>query len=208
MQAVVGAMGPVTNNKLGNRSVNAQIMQGRITNAILSVPPEFRAQAAWSGTILQKIWGPLSWGMLRLDSSSVDDNPRVQFNYFGDLGDLATCELGVRTVLNTASASSLASLQYTDESIPEQLRAVRDAVQSTWPTRDFGNYTQDSINIRQWCLDSVTTIWHYHGGCLAGDVVEQDYRVIGVQSLRVIDGSTFWRSPGTNPQATVMMLGR
>jgi len=26
--------------------------------------------------------------------------------------------------------------------------------------------------------------------------------------LRVIDGSTFNYSPGTNPQATVMMLGR
>ncbi|KAJ0954504.1 putative FAD/NAD(P)-binding domain superfamily [Helianthus annuus] len=29
-----------------------------------------------------------------------------------------------------------------------------------------------------------------------------------LDSLRVIDGSTFDYSPGTNPQATVMMLGR
>ncbi|BBG98656.1 Glucose-methanol-choline oxidoreductase family protein [Prunus dulcis] len=27
-------------------------------------------------------------------------------------------------------------------------------------------------------------------------------------SLRVIDGSTFYHTPGANPQATVMMLGR
>lgn len=210
MQAVVGTMvGPTSdNNKLGNRTLNAQVMQARIINAVLSVPQEFRAQAAWSGTILQKIWGPLSWGVLRLNSLSVNDNPRVRFNYFQEQDDLATCEQGVRTVLKTVAATSLASLQYTDESIPEELRPVRDAVQSSWPTRDFGNYTQDSVNIRQWCLDSVTTIWHYHGGCLVGDVVEHDYRVIGVQSLRVIDGSTFRRSPGTNPQATVMMLGR
>jgi choline dehydrogenase-like flavoprotein len=32
--------------------------------------------------------------------------------------------------------------------------------------------------------------------------------VFGVQRLRVIDSSTFKYSPGTNPQATVMMLGR
>ncbi|PNX81343.1 protein HOTHEAD-like, partial [Trifolium pratense] len=32
--------------------------------------------------------------------------------------------------------------------------------------------------------------------------------VLGVDALRVIDGSTFNYSPGTNPQATVMMLGR
>lgn len=52
------------------------------------------------------------------------------------------------------------------------------------------------------------TIWHYHGGCQTGAVVDRDYRVLGVDSLRVVDGSTFHDSPGTNPQATVMMLGR
>lgn len=52
------------------------------------------------------------------------------------------------------------------------------------------------------------TIWHYHGGCQVGKVVDHDYKVLGVDALRVIDGSTFYYSPGTNPQATVMMLGR
>jgi len=32
--------------------------------------------------------------------------------------------------------------------------------------------------------------------------------VLGVSGLRVVDGSIFSRSPGTNPQATVMMMGR
>lgn len=41
-----------------------------------------------------------------------------------------------------------------------------------------------------------------------GRVVDSDYRVTGIDALRVIDGSTFRDSPGTNPQATVMMLGR
>ncbi|KAG9135965.1 hypothetical protein Leryth_023733 [Lithospermum erythrorhizon] len=58
------------------------------------------------------------------------------------------------------------------------------------------------------CKDTVTTIWHFHGGCLVGRVVDHDYKVIGIDALRVIDGSTFDYSPGTNPQATVMMLGR
>jgi hypothetical protein len=51
------------------------------------------------------------------------------------------------------------------------------------------------------------TIWHYHGGCQVGRVVDTEYRVLGVDALRVIDGSTFNASPGTNPQATVMLLG-
>ncbi|CBI31861.3 unnamed protein product, partial [Vitis vinifera] len=65
-----------------------------------------------------------------------------------------------------------------------------------------------SIFLEQFCIDTVMTIWHYHGGCHVGRVVEPDYKVIGVDGLRIIDGSTFNHSPGTNPQATVMMLGR
>ncbi|KAE8712867.1 hypothetical protein F3Y22_tig00110223pilonHSYRG00259 [Hibiscus syriacus] len=56
--------------------------------------------------------------------------------------------------------------------------------------------------------DTVMTIWHYHGGCQVGRVVDLDYRVFGVDAPRVIDGSTYNYTPGTNPQATVMMLGR
>ncbi|KAI5336471.1 hypothetical protein L3X38_015738 [Prunus dulcis] len=53
------------------------------------------------------------------------------------------------------------------------------------------------------------TIWHYHGGCQVGRVVDKGYGVLGIDSLRVIDGSTFYHTPaGANPQATVMMLGR
>ncbi|RVW59456.1 Protein HOTHEAD [Vitis vinifera] len=65
-----------------------------------------------------------------------------------------------------------------------------------------------SIFLEQFCIDTVMTIWHYHGGCHVGRVVDPDYKVIGVDGLRIIDGSTFNHSPGTNPQATVMMLGR
>lgn len=196
-------------NKLNDRPVTAQALQSRILGAILETPlGPARLQATWGGTILQKIWGPQSWGLLRLASVDAADNPRVRFNYFQDEGDLATCEQGIRLAMDTVAAPALASLQYTNDSVPAPLRPVWDAVTSTWPSRDDTNATQDSLNIREWCLDSVTTIWHSHGGCVVGDVVDEEYRVMGVQSLRIIDGSTFWQSPGTNPQATVMMLGR
>ncbi|KAJ8448671.1 hypothetical protein Cgig2_010558 [Carnegiea gigantea] len=38
--------------------------------------------------------------------------------------------------------------------------------------------------------------------------VEKDYMAIGTEGLGVIAGSTFHESPGTNPQAIVMMFGR
>lgn len=69
-------------------------------------------------------------------------------------------------------------------------------------------HTNDTESLEQFCKDTVTTIWHYHGGCQVGKVVTPDYRVMNVNRLRVIDGSTFNESPGTNPQATVLMMGR
>jgi choline dehydrogenase-like flavoprotein len=41
----------------------------------------------------------------------------------------------------------------------------------------------------------LTNLMHYHTAS----------RVLAVSGIRVIDGSTFSKSPGTNPQATVMM---
>ncbi|PHU01056.1 hypothetical protein BC332_30843 [Capsicum chinense] len=41
--------------------------------------------------------------------------------------------------------------------------------------------------------------------CLIGKVVDRNLRLFG--ALRVVDGSTFTISPGTNPQATLLMLG-
>lgn len=50
------------------------------------------------------------------------------------------------------------------------------------------------------------TIWHFHGGCEVGYVVNQKYQVNGVEGLRIVDASTFTNGPGTNPRATTMML--
>nr|GEW91591.1 protein HOTHEAD-like [Tanacetum cinerariifolium] len=40
------------------------------------------------------------------------------------------------------------------------------------------------------------------------NTIDDEYKVIGVNFLRVIDGSTLLNSSGTNPQASVMMLER
>jgi choline dehydrogenase-like flavoprotein len=66
----------------------------------------------------------------------------------------------------------------------------------------------DDAQLSSYCKGIVRTMWHYHGGCVVGKVVDTDYRVLRTNALRVIDGSTFVNSPGTNPQVTVMMFGR
>ncbi|CAI0547031.1 unnamed protein product, partial [Linum tenue] len=155
------------------------------------------------GVILEKVRGPLSSGDLKLRSRSPRDNPAVTFNYFKDPQDLRGCVEGMRSIINLINAPSFARLRYAH--LPVQ--ALVDLMLNL-PVNLRPRHVSSSISLEQFCIDTVMTIWHYHGGCQVGKVVDQDYRVVGVDGLRVIDGSTFLKSPGTNPQATVMMLGR
>lgn len=69
-------------------------------------------------------------------------------------------------------------------------------------------HDNNTKSLEQFCKDTVATIWHNHGGCHVGKFVDGDYRVLGFDRLRIVDGSTYSVSPGTNPQGTVMMTGR
>ncbi len=116
---------------------------------------------------------------------------------------------GVRIIMRVMNSQAFSNLVYNNDStIPDPLRSVKAAVDDTHPRRFPDDQEADTYSINQWCRDNVQTIWHYHGGALVGRVVDSNYHVLGVDALRVIDGSTFNFSPGTNPQATVMMLGR
>ncbi|KAJ0964567.1 hypothetical protein J5N97_025705 [Dioscorea zingiberensis] len=161
-------------------------------------------EAFRGGSIGEKIIGPLSTGNLSLTSTDINANPAVTFNYFSDPEDLRRCVAGVRLILDLAKTRAVAELtgnrSYTDEML---LKMSLEASVNLIPKK--GN---ESESLEQFCKSSVVTIWHYHGGCLVGKVVDGDYKVMGVESLRVIDSSLFSFSPGTNPQATVMMLGR
>ncbi|CAK9325776.1 unnamed protein product [Citrullus colocynthis] len=141
-----------------------------------------------------------SEGSLRLNSSTnVEKSPIVRFNYYSHPDDLARCVRGVRKMgdllktqimekIKTQDLESNKGFQFLGHPLPE-------------------NLLNDS-SVEEYCQKTVTTYWHYHGGCLVGKVVDGNYKVIGIENLRVVDGSTFSESPGTNPMATLMMLGR
>jgi len=148
------------------------------------------------GFIAEKVAFPLSRGDLRLRSRDPRDNPSVRYNYYSHPLDLQKCVHGVRVIaklLNTPSlrrfySDSSHDFNFTGEPLPRNV--------------------SDDAAMAQFCHDTLGTFWHYHGGCEVGSVVNQRYEVNGVDSLRIVDGSTFTDSPGTNPQATTMMLGR
>jgi len=161
-------------------------------------------QAAFrGGFILEKIMGPISSGHLELRSRDPNENPSVTFNYFQDPQDLERCVQGLRTVEKIIESKAFSPFRYPNLPIPVLLNMTANS-----PVNLLPKHTNSSLSLQQFCRDTVMTIWHYHGGCQVGKVVDRDYKVLGVDALRVIDGSTFNYSPGTNPQATVMMLGR
>ncbi|KAL5981222.1 hypothetical protein ACLOJK_029143 [Asimina triloba] len=135
-----------------------------------------------------KLAYPVSRGWLRLKSADPRENPSVRFNYLAAEQDLDECVEMVRLVDRVSASNSV-------ESFLERNQSVIPA----------GGATQQEL--RDFCKARVVTIYHYHGGCVVGSVVDRDYRVLGVEGLRVVDFSTFLDAPGTNPMATVLMLG-
>ena len=155
------------------------------------------------GVIVQKTNGPISKGNLKLLSTNPNLNPSVTFNYYKEPEDLKKCVDGMKTIMSVIDSKAFSKFRYGQ--IPVQ--ALMEMMLYL-PVNMRKKHLSASISLEQFCIDTVTTIWHYHGGCQVGKVVDTNYRVLGVDALRVIDGSTFNSSPGTNPQATVMMLGR
>ncbi|CAN0881631.1 Protein HOTHEAD [Linum grandiflorum] len=156
------------------------------------------------GFILEKIAKPISTGELTLANTNADDNPSVSFNYFSHPRDLQRCVDGIRLATKMVQSKPFTDMLKCDKQTTEKiLNASVHANVNLVP-----KHPNDTKSLEQFCRDTVITIWHYHGGCHVGKVVNRDQKVIGVHRLRIVDGSTFDESPGTNPQATVMMMGR
>lgn len=126
-------------------------------------------------------------------------NPIVKFNYFDKPIDVHRCVNGTRKIGQIMRSKAFEEFKFRNWVGGKGFRIIG-------PTLPV-NLT-DYEEVADFCRQTVNTLWHYHGGCVVGRVVDPSLRVIGVSSLRVVDGSVFNMSPGTNPQATIMMLGR
>ncbi|KDP41210.1 hypothetical protein JCGZ_15617 [Jatropha curcas] len=134
-----------------------------------------------------KLAFPESKGKLILHSTDPRQNPLVQFNYLAKEKDMEGCREMAQVIQKVVRSDSVAVFMRT--------KPQNKLISSPNDLKDF-------------CKKNVGTYYHYHGGCTVGSVVDKDYKVYGLKGLRVIDGSTLLESPGTNPMATLLMLGR
>ncbi|KAM6579587.1 hypothetical protein CsatA_003361 [Cannabis sativa] len=133
--------------------------------------------------ICEKLRHPLSSGSLWFASSNdVRVTPHVQFNYFSHPKDLSQCVSAVKKIGEVLSSKSMERFKMVDSNEERNFMYFGPSL----PTNQ-----SDESAMEEFCRSSVTTIWHYHGGCTVGKVVDGDFRVMGVNSLRVVDGSTF-----------------
>jgi (R)-mandelonitrile lyase len=151
-------------------------------------------------TIVSKVSIPLSNGFISLMSpTNITVAPKVRFNYYSESEDLVQCSKAVHTIQTMLRTQAMELYKFSDQDGGKYFRYVGLPLPENLSNEE---------SVETFCRESLTTFYHFHGGCLVNKVVDGDLKVIGINGLRVVDGSVFSSSPGTNPQATVMMLGR
>ncbi|KAI3742331.1 hypothetical protein L1987_60011 [Smallanthus sonchifolius] len=177
--------------------VGSQIEPISAINVVLGSPSDYQGFSYENGGfILLKIDDPISSGELKLRSSNPIDCPSVKFNYFSEPEDVKKCVDGMSTVLKATESKALSKFKYPN-------MTAQDILDLTVKLpMNLPVHANTSSSLEQFCKDTVRTVWQFHGGCQIGKVVDDDYKVIGVDALRVIDGSTLINAP-----ANLIMLG-
>nr|POE93966.1 protein hothead [Quercus suber] len=153
----------------------------QLTDQPLTVPTKATAEAAEiinaiakesfkGGVIVEKVTGHLSTGYLELRNTNPNDNPAVTFNYFKELEDLMRCVLGMRTVIEV-NAYPFSKFRYNNMTMQALIDMMVSLQLNKRPRHPSAAYS-----LEQFCIDTVMTIWHYHGGCQVGKVVDHDYK--------------------------------
>ncbi|CAK9325771.1 unnamed protein product [Citrullus colocynthis] len=193
---------------IGISQNNSFYFQSIASTTPLSIPPLFSIlppnSTSLTTTSLATIGGKFSKiasvGSLRLNSSTnLNKNPIVQFNYYSDPNDIAMCVRGVRKVGDFLQTQTIENIKTRDLEGNRRIQFVGLPLPEN---------LSDDASVGEFCKKTVTSHWHYHGGCLVGKVVDGNSSAIRIKDLRVLDGSTFAVSPGSNPTATLMMLAR
>jgi choline dehydrogenase len=174
-----------TENKL-DAAPNLQFHFG----PILWVQPELAREGS-GFSIVPCLVHPQSRGNVSLRSSSPQDSPKIQMNYFEKEEDLQLLVEGIKIARNIANSGAFD--QYLGEEVAPSINITSD--------EDIKAY------IRQNC-DST---YHPVGTCKMGTdsmaVVDSQLRVHGVEGLRVVDASIMPTLTTGNTNAPTIMIG-
>ncbi|WP_338549744.1 choline dehydrogenase [Roseovarius phycicola] len=133
---------------------------------------------------------PRSVGHLRLVSPDPNTHPLLQFNYLSDAHDVRELVEGVHRARELFSQRAFDGLRDTEI--------------------DPGPDVKSDAEIAEWVRANVTTDFHPCGTCRMGDgpdaVVDDRFRVHGIEGLRVVDASVMPKVISANLNAPTQMI--
>lgn len=135
---------------------------------------------------------PTSRGSITIRSASIRDHPVADPNYYGTAVDRVTLKYGVRRTLQALLKTKAGSEHVASELPPPGMPAL---------TADSSDEEIDA-RIRAIGINHQ----HAKGSCPMGKVVDTKLKVMGIENLRVVDGSVFPVGVGGHPQATLYAL--
>ncbi|KAF9626207.1 hypothetical protein IFM89_031334, partial [Coptis chinensis] len=135
-------------------------------------------------SILGKLAYPRSKGMVKLNSVDPRKNPSVKFNYLLEEKDLDECVEMVHEMKKIAR--SMDSLLGTNYSEKIDIVSSGDKKQGN---DGYSNGIFSEERLKEFCKMNKGSYLHSHRGCSVGSVVDKDYKVFGVEGLRVVDTS-------------------
>jgi len=149
-------------------------------------------------------WQNFSRGTLRVIDPDPFAMPEIDERLLSDERDLVRMRDGARRLFAVGRHPAIG--------------AISAAVYLSGPRGGdvHSDLTMDAITdesaLDEWLLDSVSDTWHISGTCRMGapddrrSVVDSECRVLGVEGLRVIDGSIMPEVPRANTNITCMAI--
>ncbi|KYN43081.1 Glucose dehydrogenase [acceptor] [Trachymyrmex septentrionalis] len=150
-----------------------------LNNAMHQIWNKYITTYGW--TILPMLLKPESRGRIRLLANDINVKPEIIPNYFDNPNDVKTMINGIKAAISVGrtKAMKLFGSRLTNDTYP-----------------GCENYEYDSYDYWECAMRTVSlTIYHFTGTCKMGPkedptaVVDPRLKVIGIQGLRVADGS-------------------
>lgn len=152
-----------------------------VSGPMLAAPPGANAVSSFVALVQ-----PEQAGTVQLQTADWRDAPRVGARYFGSAGDAALVRYGYRKLLAMMRSAAVDAVSagelYPDYDVTSEA-AVRGAI-----------------------ANATITFHHPASTCSLGHVLDQRFRVRGVQGLRVVDSSAIPVLPTCHLQASVYAL--
>ncbi|KAF9599827.1 hypothetical protein IFM89_001773 [Coptis chinensis] len=160
-----------------------------------------KASARPRRVLLGKLAYPSSKGKLELNSTNPRKNVSVRYNYLLEENDLEEFVEMVHEMKKIArSMDSVLGTKYCDR----MDEIISGQKQEHNVETKKGVSTEEEL--REFCKKNKMSYLHGHGGCSVGSVVDRDYKVFGVEALRVVDASALSDLLSTSPMVCPSLL--